>query len=186
MMPKRSLFRSTPQRKLKNASFNDVNTPDGPELCSPKSSSDEEEYIDETGPVVMEDNQGEVRHFAVTVNIQPTKYMNKKLWRTYTQEQQRAQLLRIESAFRRKTPSVKLHELCFEVCPTLQQIHYHAHYEMPKEFEHEMYNYFKRICCSQDDKTLKPWRFIDISILPTDADVKRWMDYIHKNQTKTH
>jgi len=146
---------------------------------------DEDSLISDLDPFeIVEPDKDGLKHFAVTVNICPTKKMNNKLWRTYTHDKQRDVLLRVEGAFRRKTPSVELKEIRFEECPTLKQIHYHAHYVMPKEFEYEMFNHFKRICCSQDEHTLKPWRFIAIKELPRDADVTRWEDYIRKDAKK--
>jgi len=181
VIPKRKLFKPLTQRKLDTSRFNNVDyhiAPEDAKITDP----DEDSLIDDLDPFeIVEPDKDGLKHFAVTVNICPTKRMNNKLWRTYTHDKQRDVLLRVEGAFRRKTPSVELKEIRFEECPTLKQIHYHAHYVMPKEFEYEMFNHFKRICCSQDEHTLKPWRFIAIKELPRDADVTRWEDYIRKD-----
>lgn len=120
-------------------------------------------------------------YYAVTVNIQPTKLMNKKQWRKYTHDEQRSQLLRIEASFRKKTPSVELIEIQFEICPTLNNIHFHAMYYMPKIFIHEVYLHYRRICNSTDDKTIKEWRFIDIQELKRQEDIENWLMYIRKD-----
>jgi len=122
-----------------------------------------------------------VTQFAITVNIQPTKFMNKKQWRKYTPEQQTSQLARIESAFRRNNPSVKLMELHYETCPVLKNIHFHALYEMPKIFKSELETYYKRICDATDEHTKIPWRYLDIQQI---FDMQGWLDYIRKGLTK--
>lgn len=116
--------------------------------------------------------------WAITVNIQPTKKMNGRQWKLYSAEKQTAQLSRIEAALRKKTPSIKLIELHYETCPVLKNIHFHALYEMPEEFKSELECYYKRICDSSDDKTLVPWRYLDISPIKNE---QAWLDYIRKD-----
>jgi len=120
-----------------------------------------------------------LRQWGITVNIQPTKKMNKRLWKLYDHDKQRDILNRIESKFRRDTPSVKLIELHFEVCPTLKNIHFHALYEAPVLFRAEMETYYKRVCCSDDEHTKKPWRYLDIKEIVGGSD--EWLKYIRKD-----
>lgn len=120
-----------------------------------------------------------LRQWGVTVNIQPTKTMNKRLWKNYDNDKQREILNRIETKFRRDTPSVKLIELHFEICPTLKNIHFHALYEAPVLFRSEMETYYKRVCCSDDEHTKVPWRYLDIKeIIGGPAE---WLEYIRKD-----
>lgn len=120
-----------------------------------------------------------LHQYGITVNIQPTKKMNKRFWNKYSHDQQRAMLSRIEAKFRSLTPSVKLIELHFEVCPTLKNIHFHALYEAPALFKVEMEAYYKRICCSDDHKTKIPWRYLDIKLIR--GGNTEWLDYIRKD-----
>lgn len=145
-----------PQRKLIDVSRNDVKHNNDPH----------------------DDN---IRYYAITVNIQPSKTMNKKQWRTYNEDEQRAILTRIEKSFRTKNPIVKLLEIHFEKCPTLSNIHYHALYIMPFSYANHMYLYFNRICSAKNDATLKEWRFIDIQPLHTGDDISNWIQYIRKD-----
>jgi len=136
-------------------------------------------------PVPSEpESPSEKVYVASTLNIQPTKLMNKRQWKLYTHDKQRNQLLRIESAFRKKYDDVELIELNFEVCPVLKNIHYHALYRMYDHTVHDMYSYFKKPCCSQDEKTKIPWRFMVNKIIPKDQ-VKGWLYYIRKDLEKT-
>jgi len=82
-------------------------------------------------------------YVASTVNIQPSKLMNRRPWKKYNHDDQRKILMRVEASFRRKYPTVELIELQYEVCPQLNNIHYHALYKMTDDEEHELYNYFK-------------------------------------------
>lgn len=120
----------------------------------------------------------DVSMLAVTVNIQPTKLMNKRQWRKYSPEQQTAQLSRIEAAFRKKTPSCVLKEIHYETCPVVKNIHFHALYEMPSIFRPELETYYNRICSSTDEKTTVPWRHLDLQEV---YDVAGWLKYIRKN-----
>jgi len=126
-------------------------------------------------------NDAQAKRWAVTVNIQPTKLMNKRQWRKYSPDQQMAILGRVEAAFRRKTPSVQLVELHYETCPVLGNIHFHALYEMPLIFRAELEAYYKGVCDSSDEKTLKKWRYLDIEEV---KDEKAWLDYIRKDVNK--
>lgn len=117
--------------------------------------------------------------YAITVNIQPTKRMNKRHWRLYSHAQQKAMLGRIEARFRLLNPSVKLRALNYEVCPVLNQIHYHALYEMPFNYKWEMETYYKRICDATDGQTTIPWRYLDIRPIDSEAG---WLQYIQKSQ----
>jgi len=121
-------------------------------------------------------------HFGITVNIQPTKKMNKRYWKLYTADKQRDILARIEAGYRRVTPSVKLIEIHYEVCPKLKNIHFHALYEAPILFRDDIKAYYKRICCSQDEKTEKPWRYLDVKRMR--GGNKEWLIYIRKDIQK--
>jgi hypothetical protein len=117
--------------------------------------------------------------YAVTVNVSPFKVMNKKLWKTYAHDDQRKILMRIEAAFRKKTPSCILKELHYEVCPSLDNIHYHALYCLPDpQFVSEMTTYFDRICSTTDTKTRVPFRHINIQEV---YDEPTWLLYIRKD-----
>jgi len=126
-------------------------------------------------------NDAQAKRWAVTVNIQPTKLMNKRQWRKYSPDQQMAILGRIEAAFRRKTPSVLLIELHYETCPVLGNIHFHALYSMPSDFVTTMENYYKDVCDSSDEKTLVKWRYLDVQEV---KDEKSWIEYIRKDVNK--
>lgn len=126
-------------------------------------------------------NDAQANRWAVTVNIQPTKLMNKRQWRKYSPDQQMGILGRIEAAFRRKTPSVQLVELHYETCPALGNIHFHALYEMPKDFVSTMENYYKDVCDSSDEHTKIKWRYLDIQQV---KDEKAWLEYIRKDVNK--
>lgn len=120
-----------------------------------------------------------LHQYGITVNIQPTKKMNRRYWKLYTPDKQRDILSRIEAKFRALTPSVKLIELHFETCPTLKNIHFHALYEAPSAFKVEMEAYYRRVCCSDDDNTKIPWRYLDIKLIT--GGNSEWLDYIRKD-----
>lgn len=116
--------------------------------------------------------------YAITVNVLPFKKMNRKLWYTYSHDKQREILGRIEAKFRRDTPSVKLLELHYELCPSedkFHNIHFHALYEMPEEFVAELETYYKRVCF---DSSNKNWRYLDIRPI---FDLSGWLKYITKD-----
>lgn len=119
--------------------------------------------------------------YAVTVNIQPTKFMNKRQWKRYTHDQQRAILSRIEKKFRKDMPTIELVELHYEICPTLKNIHFHALYKMPVNYCTTMETYYTRICSSEDEKTKIPWRFLDIREITNRTG---WLEYINKDTKK--
>lgn len=121
-----------------------------------------------------------IQQYCVTVNPNPSKKMNNRMYKLYSHDQQRAILCRIESAMRRDNPSIKLIEIHFELCPVLQQQHYHALYSMPFSFESTMENYLsKRISDKTEAKV--PWRPIDIMVC---NNRKEWLKYIRKDQPK--
>jgi len=125
--------------------------------------------------------KNQVFKYAITVNVASTKFMNRKQWHLYTNEQQRSQLTRIEAAFRRNNPSVKLIEIQYEVCPPplKPNIHFHALYEMPRLFKYEMMTHYDRICSSTNAKTKDPWRHLDVQNIV--AGEQQWLDYIRKD-----
>jgi len=147
-------------------------------LSVPQKDADIEDSISDAD---IEDMPSDILLYAVTINICPNKYMNKKKWSTYSHDQQRKILSRVENSFRRKTPSVELKKLVFEECPTLKQIHYHALYRMPSEHKSEMETYFlKRVNMPgvMRDPS-KAWRAVRIDPI---FDEDGWLEYI----TKTH
>lgn len=117
--------------------------------------------------------------YGITVNIQPTKRMNKRHWRLYSHAQQKDMLTRIEAKFRLLNPSVELKQLHFEECPTLKNIHFHALYSMPCNYRWEMETYYNRICSSTDAKTKIPWRHLDIKVIKDGPE--EWIKYIQKD-----
>lgn len=114
--------------------------------------------------------------FAVTVNIQPTKHMNKRQWKKYEPAEQIKILGRIEARLRKDNPSIVLKEIHYETCPTLKQIHFHALYEMPQIFQTTMEAYYNRVCGSTGEQT-KPWRHLAIEPI---YNRKGWLEYIRK------
>lgn len=114
--------------------------------------------------------------YAVTVNIAPTKLINKKQWLKYNPDQQRAVLTRLEATFRKNNPSIVLHRIEFEKCPTVGNIHFHALYEMPDIFLTTLENHWGKFD-STDENTKVPWRHLDIR--PCHS-VKGWIEYITK------
>jgi len=119
----------------------------------------------------------DIQLLAVTVNLCPNTYMNKKRWSTYDHNQQRAQLTRIEKSFRQKTPSCELIKISFEVCPTLDNIHFHALYRCPDPFKSTLINYFSKYAPKKGGDT---WR---TCIAETCYDLDGWIKYIQKNDS---
>lgn len=115
--------------------------------------------------------------YAVTVNIQPTKLINRRQWKLYSSDQQRQILMRIEKSIRTKNPSIVLNEIHFEECPILKQQHFHCLYTMPPEFTTVLETYYNRVIGSTGKQT-KPWRHFVMK--PVD-NVKGWVDYIRKD-----
>lgn len=114
--------------------------------------------------------------YAITVNIAPTKLVNKKQWCTYTHDKQRAILGRLESSFRTKNPDIKLHRIEYEACPTVGNIHFHALYEMPEIYLSTLQNYWDKFD-STDKKTRIRWRHLDVKLC---HNMKGWIEYITK------
>lgn len=115
--------------------------------------------------------------YAVTVNVCPNKKMNNKIWKTYDHIKQTAQLQRLEAHMRKLNPSIELLELQFEICPALNQIHFHALYDMPDVFVSTMENYWREKIADKKPTT-PPWRFLDIQQV---YNRKGWEDYIRKD-----
>lgn len=122
-------------------------------------------------------NDVQYKRYAVTVNIQPTKLMNKRQWRKYSPVQQTGILSRVEKALRNKNPSIRLIELHYETCPTLKNIHFHALYEMPEEFMAEVETYYNKFT-HVDENTVEPWRTLDIVEVHNE---RGWLEYIRKS-----
>jgi len=126
--------------------------------------------------------------YGVTINIQPTRHINKRQWCKYTPAQQTSILTRMEASIRRTTPSIKLIELHFETCPIVKNIHFHALYEMPQEFIHELECQWNRLVgtivnkhTSTDKHTV--WRHLDIKEIYGGED--EWLKYIRKDAMKS-
>lgn len=122
-------------------------------------------------------NMDTITSFAVTVNIQPTKHMNKRQWKKYEAADQIKILGRIEARLRKDNPSIVLKEIHYETCPTLKQIHFHALYEMPRIFQTTLEAYYNRVCGSTGEQT-KPWRHLTIEPV---YDREGWLKYIRKD-----
>lgn len=116
--------------------------------------------------------------YAVTVNIQPTKFINKRQWKKYSADQQKAILTRIERSVRTKNPSIVLKALHFEVCPTLFNIHFHAMYQMPNIYQVVLETYYDRVVGQPQGKQTKPWRHF---LMEEIYDRKGWLEYITKD-----
>jgi len=115
--------------------------------------------------------------FAVTINIQPTKFMNKRQWKLYDHDQQRRILARVELASRKKTPSIILKELHYEKCPKLGNIHFHALYTMPPEFMSQLEAYYARVVAATGEQ-INPFRYMDVQQV---YDEQGWLQYIRKS-----
>lgn len=129
---------------------------------------------------IYDEEDDATRKYAITVNICPNKLMNKRKWKLYNHDQQRQILTRIEKASRVKNPII-LEKLNFEVCPVLNQIHFHALYSMPSEFLSGIEAYYKRVIGMPDiegDKS-KEWRHIVTK--PIFAE-EGWTKYISKDE----
>ena len=126
---------------------------------------------------VIQDQKDDFNLIACTVNICPDKSLNKKRWKTYTHEQQRDILFRIERSMRKVTPSVKLHKLIYEVCPILNNIHFHALYECPKIYISTIENFWR----SKKYNPSNDWRVVQTELI---YDYDGWFKYIHKDLFK--
>lgn len=125
------------------------------------------------------DEVGKELLYGITVNCRPGKIMNKRQWRLYSHDQQKSQLLRIEAASRRGRP-IDCLQLNFEVCPNLDQIHFHALYRMPESELTHLWEYYKRIMGTKVPET-KPWRYLDIKCIKDGPE--NWIKYITKDQS---
>lgn len=141
---------------------------------SPGVSPNDEIHIDDISATKL---------YGLTVNIQPTKLMNKKQWNKYNKDQQMAILGRIERGSRKGNPSIELKELNYEVCPKLGNIHFHALYKMPRMFVSQLEAYYKRVLDSSDSNTKIKWRYLDIIQIIGTSD--NWIQYIRKDKDKT-
>jgi len=120
--------------------------------------------------------------YAVTLHPHRMKKLNNKCYGTYTHDQQRALLTRLEAAMRRDNPSIKLIEIHFETAPKIGTIHYHALYEMPDIFVTTMENYLNHRTADKKPKgNIEPWRNLDIQPIYHESG---WIDYIRKDATK--
>lgn len=129
---------------------------------------------------IYDEEDDATRKYAITVNICPNKLMNKRKWKLYNHDQQRQILTRIEKASRVKNPII-LEKLNFEVCPVLNQIHFHALYSMPSEFLSGIEAYYQRVIgmpAIEGDKA-KEWRHIVTK--PIFAE-EGWTKYISKDE----
>jgi len=128
-------------------------------------------------PPDSETPEYEATCYAVTVNIKPNKVMNRRRWKLYNAEQQRALLTRLEASFRKDTPSVVLKKLTFETCPSNGNIHFHCLYQCPKIYESSIINYWNEKVDGNDLETKVPWRHI---VVEECYDTKGWIQYISK------
>lgn len=122
-----------------------------------------------------EERSDNVAQYAVTINPDPHMLFNKRPYHKYNYDQQRAMLTRIENACRRDLGSAyHLLELHFEICPTLNQVHFHALYESSLSMApYELY------MGSRCKRTNAPsWRFYDCQQVYNKSG---WLDYIRKN-----
>lgn len=119
--------------------------------------------------------------YAITVHPCPTAPLNKKLYKNYNHDQQRAMLGRIEACIRRKNPSIELIEIHYEIAPITGQIHFHAMYSMPSIFQSTLVSYYRRIMDTTNDQTKVPWRYLDLSVI---KDKDAWTTYIQKDSVK--
>lgn len=119
-----------------------------------------------------------INRYAVTVNIQPTKLINKRQWKLYSSDDQRKIMMRIERAIRVKNPSIILNEIHYEECPVLKQQHFHCLYTMPPEYVSVLETYYDRVVGSTG-KQVKPWRHLVIKLITYE---QGWLDYIRKDK----
>lgn len=113
--------------------------------------------------------------YAVTINPDPFCLFNKKMYKKYTHDQQRAMLTRIENALRKEYKDIELKELHFEVCPNLKQVHFHALYEMRESMTNLYKEYMKKRCVRPNSPS---WRFYDCQEV---YNRQGWLEYIRKS-----
>lgn len=180
-MPSKPLF---PKRKLALAvraerdetvtdGFNDTDSLISVGPCLSLFAKTRPKQVDNDDIEVYNDPELDTGLICMTLNICPEKKVNNKKWKTYSNEQQKAILTRLENAFRRQTPSVTLNMLTFEICPTLKNVHIHALYNAPNFFRHEIDTYW----LSKFD--LPGWRTI---ITEPCHNRDAWLTYISKAQ----
>lgn len=113
---------------------------------------------------------------AFTLNVNPAKKVNGKRWASYSHEEQRAIINRLELKLRIKNPSIKRCEWVFEQGDVKQQIHYHALYSLPKDYVSVLETYFSRIF----DYEPSNWGTVDIRPLLYQEDIANWITYMYK------
>lgn len=113
--------------------------------------------------------------YAITVNIKPTYLVNKRRWRDYDQDKQKAILIRVENNMRKKNPSIVLCKMVFERCPNINNMHFHALYEMPSIFTTTVENFWQNQFNKGD---VTNWRVLDIQPI---YDEQGWIEYIYKD-----
>jgi len=184
-IPRYNMFKQQTRiaKKANNAqadvSCSDV-TPLASKGAQPK--ADFSDYSSEDSLISIYDEQDDKNiQYAITINICPNKLMNKRKWKLYSHDQQRQILTRIEKASRVKNISINLMKLNFEICPILNQIHFHALYEMPSEFISGLEAYYKRVISMPDmnGDTTKQWRHIDVQRVFSE---EGWIKYISKDE----
>jgi len=117
---------------------------------------------------------------AVTVNIKPTKYMNKKQWKKYEPVKQVAILDRIEKKSRKDNKRIELMEIHYEVCPKLspKQMHFHAFYRIQGyEWISELTAYWDSVI-DGNQGSINKWNHLVIKEV---YDREGWENYIRKD-----
>lgn len=124
----------------------------------------------------------EIVQYAVTINICPDKFINRRKWRLYTHDQQRKILLslnnhcmeKVFSYLEDKHPAtydlIYIKEIRFEVCPTLQQVHFHALIETDELSKILYLNRWQTY-------NVANWRISDCQEI---YDEEGWVSYINK------
>lgn len=156
----------------------------------PTYESDEEvtEIIDRlSGPLFkrpkIKKSNPNVKRYGITLNIQPTRFINKRQWKLYNVNQQLAILSRMEASIRRKAKDIKLIELHFEKCPTVKNVHFHALYEMPPASISLLQAEWDRLVGTIITKSTRTdmsatWKHLDVKeMIGGDSE---WLKYIRK------
>lgn len=122
------------------------------------------------------------KEYAITVNICPDKYMNRKKWKTYTHDQQRDSLLRINKSIIDKVfnyldskhqatyDRMSITEIRFEICPILDIIHFHALVKCDELTQILYTNHWQGY-------NVDKWRIIDVQEIYNE---EGWLSYINK------
>lgn len=113
---------------------------------------------------------------AVTVNPDPFAPMNKCMYKLYSHDKQRAMLTRIENAARRDIGEIKCVKLCFEICPKLRQVHYHAWYDLPRAYVAPIEVYITKRVSRKNGPSWRAFQSKEI------YDEKGWLEYITKDE----